>query len=474
MPNAPSFYWHDYETFGTDPRRDWPVQFAGIRTDMDFNLIGEPLTLYCQPVKDCLPQPDACLITGITPQIAQEKGVCEADFINTIHQQLIQSDTCVLGYNSIRFDDEVTRNSLYRNFFDPYEREWKNGNSRWDLIDVMRAARGLRPEGIEWPNDDEGRPSFRLEELTRANHLIHDAAHDALSDVYATIAIAKLVKQAQSKLYDFLFSHRRKQQVNSLLQLGQFKPLIHISGMYSALNGCLAIVLPLCQHPTNTNGVIVFDLSQDPSALLTLTAEEIQQRLFTATKDLPEGVDRLALKTVHINKCPVLAPLKVLRVKDQQRLNIDVQQCLDHTQKIQQAPSLLQKLTEVFTRTFDIETNPDLMIYSGGFFSPRDKAEMTQIRHTSPAKLANLTPQFQDKRLNEMFFRYKARNYPQSLSPDERQRWQQFCQDKLTDKKLGASLTLDDYRHRLSELKNQGHPDKICIHALDDYLTTRL
>ncbi|MDQ7090976.1 MAG: exodeoxyribonuclease I [Methylococcales bacterium] len=468
------FYWHDYETFGTDPRRDWPMQFAGVCTDANFNPISEPLTLYCQPPSDCLPQPDACVITGITPQLAAEKGVCEAEFIKTIHQQFIQPNTCVLGYNSLRFDDEVTRNSLYRNFYDPYEREWKNNNSRWDLIDVVRAARALRPEGVNWVDDENGKPSFKLERLTKANGIAHESAHDALSDVYATIAIAKLIKQAQPKLYDFLFLHRGKQAVNSLLQLGTFEPLVHISGMYPATKGCLTIVLPLCPHPTNTNGVIVYDLSSDPAPLLELTAKEISQRLFTATADLPEGIERIPLKTVHINKCPVLAPLKVLGENDQLRLNIDLEGCLENAKRIKNAPSITHKLIDVFTRIYEPETNPDLMIYSGGFFSGTDKAAMTKIRNSSIDKLAALKPQFQDKRLAEMFFRYKARNYPQTLSEEEKQRWHIFCQHKLTDNEAGASLTVTEYRQRLTELKTEGTADKKCLEALEAYLDRRL
>ncbi len=468
-----SFYWHDYETFGTDPKRDFPAQFAGIRTDADFNIIDQPLTIYCQPPADCLPQPKACVITGITPHTAAEKGICEAEFIKTIHQQLIQPNTCALGYNSIRFDDEVTRNSLYRNFYDPYEHSWKNNNSRWDLLDVCRTAKALRPEGINWVDNEDGNPIFKLEELTKANNIAHEAAHDALADVYATIAIAKLIKQARPKLYDFLFTNRGKHQVSHLLKLGAFEPVVHISGMYPAVKGCLAIVLPLCPHPTNSNGVIVYDLSQNPTDLLKLTAEEIKQRLFTATADLPAGIERIALKTVHINRCPVVLPLKVLRKQDQLRLNIDLEACLENAKKIKNAPSLQNKLSAVFTQTFEVETNPDLMIYNG-FFSPDDKKIMTKIRNTPINELATLKPHFKDKRLAEMFFRYKARNYPQILSSEEKQRWQKFCYDKLFDKKLGASLTVEEYRQKIRALKKEKPDKKTILDDLDRYLETRL
>lgn len=471
MSVTQTFYWHDYETFGTDPRRDRPVQFAGIRTDFDFNIVDDPLVVYCRPAADCLPHPDACLITGITPQLAEQKGVCEAEFIRQIHQQLVQPGTCTLGYNSLRFDDEVTRNCLYRNFYDPYAREWQNGNSRWDLIDVVRAARALRPEGIVWPVNEQGDPSFRLEQLTSVNNIAHDAAHDALSDVYATIAIAKLVKQAQPKLYRFLLEHRLKTEVLGLLQFGSFKPVVHVSGKYPAVKNCLAIVLPICKHPTNTNGMIVYDLSVDPEPMLSLSAEEIQQRLFTATVDLPEGVARIPLKTVHINKCPILAPVSVIRPEDAQRLEIDLALCRASIDKIKAAAGLAQKLEEVFSgQTYsEQDSDPDLEIYSGGFFSENDKRQMIKIRAMPPEQLAKSVFKFTDSRLPEMLFRYRARNYPETLNTEEIQRWDKFCVNRLTGRQAGAGILLDDYLSRLGELSCNENADIEIINALKTY-----
>ena len=219
-----SLYWHDYETFGAVPSIDRPSQFAGLRTDFDLNIIGEPLVIYCQPALDILPSPQACLITGITPQQAQKQGLPEPEFMAQIHRQLAQSRTCTVGYNSIRFDDEVTRYALYRNFYDPYQREWQNGNSRWDIIDLLRATRALRPEGIEWPDHEPGTPSFKLEHLTEANGISHASAHDALSDVTATIALAKLVKQAQPKLFDYVLNNRGKMAVAKIVDVQSRKP----------------------------------------------------------------------------------------------------------------------------------------------------------------------------------------------------------------------------------------------------------
>lgn len=451
-----SFFWHDYETFGTDPQRDRPSQFAGVRTDEHFNIVDDPLVIYLKPSTDCLPHPDACLITGITPQLAEKKGLCEADFIGLIHNQIAAANTCTVGYNSLRFDDEVTRHCLYRNFYDPYAREWQNGNSRWDLIDVVRAARALRPDGINWPLNEEGRPSIKLDQLTVANDIVHESAHDALSDVYATLALAKLIKQAQPKLFEFLRSHRLKTEALNLLRLGSFQPLVHVSGKYPATKNCLAIVLPIVMHPLNNNGVIVYDLSADPEPMLELSPAEIRQRIFTATHELPEGTFRIPLKTVHINKCPVLAPLSVITPADAERLEIDLSMCLANSVKIRTSTGLPDKIAAVFNDTsgFGKDSDPDVALYNGGFFSDADKQKMMRIRAMSPEQLAKSSFNFIDRRLPEILFRYRARNYPETLNDVEYQKWREFCIDRLTGREPGASITFKDYFARLQELKS--------------------
>ena len=458
-----SFFWHDYETFGADPAWDRPSQFAGIRTDENFNIIGEPLTLYCRPADDMLPHPDACLITGISPQQAQEQGVAEAEFIARIHQEMAQPGTCTVGYNSIRFDDEVTRNTLYRNFYDPYAREWKNGNSRWDIIDLVRACRALRPEGIEWPDHEDGTPSFKLEHLTEANGLSHEAAHDALSDVHATIAVARLIKDKQPKLFDYVLSLRNKREVAKLLNVGTKKPVLHTSAMFPASRFCTSLVMPLLNAPGNSNGVISYDLRVDPEPLLSLSADDIRERMYTATADLPEGVERIPLKTIHLNRCPVIATTALLDDALAERLQLDLGKAREHYQQLITAKNLTEKLMEVFQgHTFPEKTDPDLMLYSGGFFSDSDRTTMNQVRACSPEQLSERTFVFEDNRLQEMLFRYRARNFPDSLNGQEFEQWQEYRYQRLTcpDTNAGNHLVMDDYFQYIHEkLADESLPD---------------
>lgn len=471
--NKPSFYWHDYETFGISPSKDRPVQFAGIRTDLDFNIIEEPFEIYCKPADDFLPNPQACLVTGITPQLALERGVAEAEFAAKIHQQISKPATCTLGYNNIRFDDEVTRFLFYRNFYDPYAREWQNGNSRWDIIDLVRITYALRPEGIEWPKNDDGLPSFRLENLTAANNLTHEAAHDALSDVHATIAIAKLIRDKQPRLYDYVYKNKSKQAVAKLLDLNTKEPVLHASGMIRSEFGSTAMVVPVAQHPTNKNGIIVFDLRQDPSSLINEEAEEIAYRLFSPQSDLPEGVERISLKTVHINKSPVLAPLGTLNSEAAKRTQINIERGMKHLEMLRQCEGLEEKIQEVFLeQEFEPHNDPDLSLYSGGFFSPADRSEMNQIIRTSPAELSNLSPAFEDSRLAEMFFRYKARNYSDQLSFDEQEEWQEYRRNKLNDQQSSQGLGFAEFDYLMNEVRqrdNLSEKDNTTLSEIEQY-----
>lgn len=465
-----TLYWHDYETFGLDPARDRPVQFAGIRTDEDLNIVGEPLNIMARPAPDTLPHPISSLITGITPQQALEQGLPEAEFIARILAELSQPGTCGVGYNSLRFDDEVTRNTLYRNLYSPYDREWQNGNSRWDIIDMVRACHDLRPEGIVWPRRaDADRPSFRLEELTLANGIAHEQAHDALSDVYATIAIAKLIREKQPRLYDFLYRLRRKKEVLKSIDLKEMTPVLHTSGMYGSDHGSTRLVVPVSPHPSNSNSIIVFDLAQNPDLLLDLGAKTLRERLYTAYEDLPEGVERPALKQILINKCPVIAPTATLSGDAAKRLRIDLitgmrnRQALLHARK-----AIQQKIAGIFEpREFEPVTDPDLMIYAGGFFNDSDKALMSTIHDTGPQELGRQGWSFADRRLPEMLFRYRARNYPETLSADEQAQWLEHCRARLVDGESGH-FTFTDFHAEIAQLRSEMAVDDQRNKLLDD------
>lgn len=461
MSDTASFYFYDFETWGADPKRDRPAQFAGIRTDAELNVIGEPDMWYCQLANDYLPHPQAALITGLTPQLCNKKGLVEAEFMQKIHARFSEPNTCVLGYNSLRFDDEVTRYSLYRNFYEPYSREWQHGNSRWDLIDVVRACYALRPEGINWPLREDGSPSFKLEHLTKANNLAHENAHDALADVYATIAIAKLIKQQQPKLFQYLFALRKKQQAAELIDVAALTPLVHVSSKFPASQGCVSWIVPLAFHPVNKNAVICFNLQHNPAPLLTDDLATLQQKLYKRTADLADDEERLGLKLIHLNKCPVLANAKTLSAERATELGVDRATCLKHLDWLRQHRDLQQKVVELYQLEGDFaaESNPDYQLYAG-FINAADKQKMTMLQQLSPQQLATNTPLFSEDRLNRLLFLYRARNYPLTLTDAETQKWQRYRTDKLLHGTDDPNLTMEQFSLVLENLVHEHSSDE--------------
>ncbi|WPL19616.1 Exodeoxyribonuclease I [Thiorhodovibrio winogradskyi] len=474
LPPPRTFYWHDYETWGSDPRCDRPCQFAGLRTDAHLNELGPaepPLVRFCRPATDFLPSPDACLITGLTPQQAEREGVIEAVFAAEIQQQLARPGTCSVGYNSIRFDEEVSRFLFYRNFLDPYAHTWRHDTSRWDLIDVARLAHALRPDGIDWPRQPDGAPSFKLEHLSVANDIPHQGAHDALADVRATLALAKRLRAAQPRMFDYALALRDKERVRELLEPGQ--PVLHVSAKYAAERGCIAPIMVVAPASTeDKNAVIVWDLREDPSELFGLSPEDIRQRVFTRAEDLPPGVRRLPLKKLRLNASPMVAPMSTLSPVAAERWDIDPVRVEQHWNAFaadaKAVARVAQALHTAFARSDTAGAlDPDQALY-GGFLTDADQRLIAQVRDMTPQALAQAHLPFKDPRLPVLLLRYRARNWPESLGAREAEQWEAWRQQRLCEEGQGCGLSPRQYRQRLAELRAEHAADPRRLRLLSE------
>ena len=466
-----SFLFYDLETFGADPRRSRIAQFAAIRTDEALNEVDEPISFFVQPADDLLPSPIATLITGIAPQDALRDGVNEAAAFARILDEMAKPETCSAGYNSLRFDDEFVRHGLYRNFHDAYEREWKAGNSRWDLLDALRLMHALRPEGIAWRQREDGAgTSFKLEHLAEDNGLRIGEAHEALSDVRATIGLARLFRNAQPRLWDYALRLRNKRYAASLLDTTDMAPLLHVSQRYPASRLCAAPVIPLARHPQIDSRVIVFDLDSEPDGLLELDADAIAERLYIRQADLPEGVSRVPLKEVHTNKCPSLVAWDHLREADFVRLGIDPGAVQRRAARIRAvAPAIAEKVRRVFARERPANSvDVDAALYDG-FIGDADKRLFAQVRGTPPHLLVKAQYAFRDARLPELLFRYRARNWPDSLLPNEHERWNAYRRQRLDVDSGLSEYTFAQFRDQIAQLR-LAHADDGNKQALLDRL----
>ncbi len=453
---AASFFFYDLETSGFSARDHRIMQFAGMRTDMELRPVGEPVNVLIKMGDDSLPDVDAVFITGITPQQTLAEGITEAEFLHRFEHEIAIPGTIFLGFNTVRFDDEFMRALHYRNFYDPYEWQWQDNRSRWDLLDVVRMTRALRPDGIAWPFDAQGKATNRLELLTALNKLSHEHAHDALSDVEATIEVARLIRNKQSKLFDYLLAMRDKKKVAELVEKGE--PFIYTSGKYSAEYEKTTVAVQVCPQPDRNGTQLVYDLRNDPRDWLDKTPEQLAEA-WRWKKDSNEP--RLPVKKLQYNHCPAVAPLGVLDSASQMRLHIDVKRVAVHHRllredaafagKICKALEILEKKPQA--SLVSTEQDVDGAMYDG-FFGTEDKHAMQVVRAASPEELSNLGLRFKDHRLEAMLPLYKARNYSKSLSSEERETWEQFRAHKLLSG--GQHSKIARYFARLQEVAARG------------------
>ena len=442
---AASYYWYDLETSGIEPRWDRVIQFAGLRTDLSLNPVGDEYCTYVELPDDVLPSPEATLVTGITPDVTRREGVSEWQAMTRINELFSAPQTCVAGYNSLRFDDEFIRFGFYRMLIDPYAREWQNGNSRWDIIDLVRATGALRRDGIRWPTDDEGLPVYRLELLTKANDLEHGQAHDAMSDVRATVALARLIRDCQPKLFDYYFNGRSKKQVKQLLEPFGARVCLHVSGMYPRSRYCAAPVVSLCRHPKNSNSIIVADLSEDVEPLIGWTDEQIRAELFK------EGsTSRPPLKEIRINRCPFVAGIEVMTGENWERIGFDRREIKERQRRLAR-PGLAQKIMRVYgDRPPPAAPDVEAALYDA-FLQDADRGRCASLREAlGQGKWLDLD--YSDRRLVSLSTRLKSRSFAESLSEEERQDWHEFVRDKLNAEDA-PWLTLKEFDARLDRIR---------------------
>lgn len=468
-----SLFFYDLETSGISPREARVMQFAGQRTDLFLKPIGDPVNILISLSDEILPDPEAIFITGITPQKCLAEGITEAEFLKTFDGQIATEGTVFVGFNSVRFDDEFMRFMLYRNFYDPYEWQWRDGRGRWDLLDVVRMTRALRPDGIEWPVDKDGKATNRLELLTGANKIKHVGAHDALSDVYATIDLARLLRLKQPKMFDYLLSIRDKREVAKLVSSGQ--PFVYSSGKYPAEYQKTAVATQVAEHPSQKGATIVYDLRHDPSQYLSKTADQLAE-LWRYKRDDP--TPRLPVKTMRFNRCPAIAPLGVLDEASQKRLSIDLKQVAKNLKVLREASAEfalnLQKAVEILndeqqTRLMSGEQDVDGQLYDG-FFDNTDKLTMSAVRAAEPDDLTQFDDSLHDQRLKALLPLYKARNYPKSLSNEERGNWEAFRIKRLTDGgKTSRAFRFFAHLAELAQRKNITTNQKFLLEELQLY-----
>ncbi len=429
---AQTFFFYDLETSGLSARSDRIMQFAGQRTDMELQPIGEPYNLLVKLNDDTLPSPDALMVTGISPQKTVDEGYSEAQFAKILQEEIFTPETIAVGFNNVRFDDEFVRHLFWRNFYDPYAWSWKDNRSRWDLLDVVRMTRALRPEGIEWPVDQNGVPTNRLEMITGANNIAHENAHDALMDVDALIAVTRLIKEKQPDLFNYLLGMRDKKAVMQLVNLDEKKPFVYASGRYESAWNKTTVALPLA--PAQNGNVLVYDLRYDPTNFVELEESALAKKIFASWDERQaEDFVKLPVKPLQFNRCPAVAPLGVLAKNDGwKKIGLDNKTILRHQKILLDHPQFAERLRSIYENKpeYKKSKNSEEKLYDG-FLNDRDALRVEAVRNSTERELADFHPEFSDERLGPLLLHYKARSFPKSLSEDEIRLWEEWRAERL-------------------------------------------
>lgn len=427
-----TFFFYDLETSGLNPRESRIMQFAGIRTDMNLNQIGDPVNMLVKMTDDVLPSPEALMVTGITPQQTIEEGYSEAEFCRILMDDIFTPDTIAVGFNNIRFDDEFIRHLFWRNFYDPYEWSWKDGRSRWDILDVVRMTRALRPDGIKWPVDEDGNVTNRLELISSVNNIGHYKAHDALSDVEALIAVARLISEKQPQIFEYLLKMRDKNEVKKLVNLDDKKPFVYVSGRYDTVHNKATVAFPLT---AGKNGnVVVYDLRYDPTSIINMSAKELAKKLYASWDERQsEDFIKLPVKELQYNRAPAVAPIGVLSQEDGwKRISLDEETVNKHKEILLSVPAFAENVRELFENHEEYKKSPDSegRLYDA-FLPDVDRMRTEMVRNATEHELVDLHPDFADERLSGLLLHYKARNFSKSLSRDEAEIWEKWRVGKI-------------------------------------------
>ncbi len=432
-----TFFFYDLETSGFSPQNDRIMQFAGQRTDENLNRIGEPVNILVRLNDDVLPSPSALMVTKISPQKTVEEGYTEAEFSKMLVEEYFTPDTVIVGYNNVRFDDVHIQHLLWRNFYPPYDWQWKDGRSRWDLLDVVRMIRALRPEGINWPfiiNEETGEKfaANKLELLTKENGILHENAHDAMSDVDGLIDVARLLKEKQPQIFDYLFKIRSKNEVQKLVNLENPKPFVYTSGRFKVEFEKTTVAFPIA--PAKNQNVIVWDLRFSPEKFIDWSEDQILENI-TADFETRSSDDfePIAAKILQYNKCPAVAPMGVLTEENQQRLKIDLAEIQKNLDILRKNPHFAENLRSAFERRSEVfqdkssaeKPAPEARLFEG-FVSRSDDIKIEAVRNSTDRELADFHPDFADERLTGLLLHYKARSFPKSLSSQEKELWEEY------------------------------------------------
>ena len=434
--------WYDYETSGRDAAVDRPVQLGWQVTDPGMEPVADAESLLVRLPDDVLPSPGAMLVHQILPDVHQRDGISEAELAKHL-EQLIAPRTLVAGYNSRGFDDKFTQHIFYRCLRDPYAWQYADGRGRFDLYPVVLTYFVLAPESIRWPEDHDGRPRFKLDRIGPLNQLDQGLkrAHDASSDAAVTARLARQLALHDPDLFATCLKRIDKHFVTDQIRAdGRSEGFLEVTSFAGWDQGFVRDLWIPFRLSERSNDYVAFDLNYDPQQVMT-NLIGLVERYSIDRSELRKQVRAMGIHTIRINAQPMLFRRATLEPHIKSRLEafgrdeVRQNQHLDVWQHIQESPAfkqLYQLAVQVLVETEQaLPDDVDFGLYAGKFLSTHDKDLLASLPLMDPEALSQWTQSFDDPRYDTLLFRYRARNFPQSLTQSEWKLWQKTRREKL-------------------------------------------
>jgi exodeoxyribonuclease-1 len=461
-----TYLFYDLETTGRSKCFDQILQFAAIRTDLNLNELERhqiQVKLNC----DVIPDPEAILIHHI-PVTDMLQGVAEIEAMTQIHALLNTPGTLSGGYNTLKFDDEFLRFSFHRNLLPPYTHQWANQCGRFDLYPLAQLYYLYHHECLNWPTTAEGKITLKLERLSQANQLATGAAHQAITDVEATVALARIFfknKEMWRYVMDFFDKAaelKRRAKIPDFLETAQEKyPIALLVGAAGSSDFFQYPALSLGQHLHYKNQTLWLRL--DKKELATSTLDTFTQTTWVSHQK--PGETFLLPFTGRFKKH--LSPERTLITEQ-------------NLQWLSDNAPLLSEI-QMHYRDYKYPEIPNLDVqadlYTAGFLSREEERLCAQFHVVPPEKKALIAEQFPTARLQEITTRILGRHYPQHLSPTLREKWQgylsQLPTNPSTDWRGEQRLTKNMAQQKMVELKKANTENALNLQlltALEQYL----
>ena len=414
-----SYVFWDTETTGISTSFDQILQFAAVKTDAEFNELDR-IELRCRLHPHVAPNPGALRVTGMSiEQITDPALPCHYDMVRQVRARFLEwSPAIFIGYNSIKFDEELFRKALFRTLHSPYLTN-TSGNGRADAMNLVQAAAALQPGCLEVPTGDNGKSVFKLDRLAPANGFDYSNAHDAMADVLATVHLARCVSERAPEVFSRFVRFAMKSSVAAFLEEEDAVLLTE----YYFSRPYHFVVAPFGSDPDNPAKVYCLDLKHDLDWVASLPPDQLAVWVNRSPKPV---------RSIRTNAPPALAAIDEVAEDIFGPLSPDL--IAERARRLRDDPDLCDRIMDAVMASavaYEDPAHVEEQLYSGGFVQPADQALIDRFHEVPWSDRPALVDQMQDPRLRYHGLRLMYEHDVHLLSGGDRREVEDHMWDRL-------------------------------------------